>query len=880
MYAIYLCSSLRRFIYNRDLTETDFNFLLTACKRFNEAFIGVVQKDLSCQTFTLSDVNEPQLSVVPCDHISSHAKGAYATLQGGFWYVRDRLKTIDLETGVDKCLQVVEEDRCKIIENLVPAVKPFDTTVLPDLKAPDPFDTAIGILEDRAEAEITDVARLQTQEALPWLTVAERASAFFDWLRGKGEECEDLAKLLGSCAFETVEPEQSSSLVCWPVVSHTSTLLSKHQQKERKPFNLCSNHELHRSKKRLRSAVTSLAAIAGVDDGRDVADKLFPVNKQGGLPLENLDDPQAIADGDVQGQGADNAEDAGAEHAADEGQRSRRCPGDSRLLSELVKIVEESLQLPPGAAKEKVMMSRYPTTLRSKVLSKWTAKYFKFRLWSMDVSVSSRLRSIPNWWLDEIGAKDLPRKGKTTIAGVPREVAKMVDAVQAEKCIGITDATKRADASQGPRMLKRTIQKAVDAYNKQAIELKEKVEASNAQAWEDFKSAVLQDGEGEDDEEVSERKKGPTKRKLAKEVKQLKERIKPIPKTYENYKPNHMTFARFNRAFRNFTRSVNTAGNYLSYDDPRMEHARCLVRKLLEENGIPYGLCLNLGVGGCPTAIADRSGILNKQEFVAALTSMELGLTRREINAIMFQVDQDRDGNVSYREFVPFAFDLLQKMASLRLLETELENDELAQYILDLFKAKDTFHTCAMWYFKLLGWSICFPLLSEQSWNNATTVLFSNCKDTEMTGMLGLDEMRDLLHQAMLGLTRMQIYTVLSEAEVNADNMISYASFCPRAVGLIRSMLSFEKAIVKNDTSAQDEEKFYTVLDEAFSGSASMSLADLMSRLEGCSLLDGKELEACARMLGTTYPAEELPVEEAKSQIWALVKSLRRAKAA
>lgn len=236
----------------------------------------------------------------------------------------------------------------------------------------------------------------------------------------------------------------------------------------------------------------------------------------------------------------------------------------------------------------------------------------------------------------------------------------------------------------------------------------------------------------------------------------------------------------------------------------------------------------------------DRSGILNKQEFVAALTSMELGLTRREINAIMFQVDQDRDGNVSYREFVPFAFDLLQKMASLRLLETELENDELAQYILDLFKAKDT----------------------------------------EMTGMLGLDEMRDLLHQAMLGLTRMQIYTVLSEAEVNADNMISYASFCPRAVGLIRSMLSFEKAIVKNDTSAQDEEKFYTVLDEAFSGSASMSLADLMSRLEGCSLLDGKELEACARMLGTTYPAEELPVEEAKSQIWALVKSLRRAKAA
>mmetsp|Transcript_86080 Transcript_86080/g.216692 ORF Transcript_86080/g.216692 Transcript_86080/m.216692 type:complete len:423 (-) Transcript_86080:165-1433(-) len=233
---------------------------------------------------------------------------------------------------------------------------------------------------------------------------------------------------------------------------------------------------------------------------------------------------------------------------------------------------------------------------------------------------------------------------------------------------------------------------------------------------------------------------------------------------------------------------------------------------------------------------ADGSGQLNKQEFITALTSMELGLTRREINTILFQIDQDQDGNISYREFVPFAFDLLQKLTSLRLLETELENDELAQYLIDLFKAKDT----------------------------------------EMLGALAVNDVRDLLHQAMLGLSRMQIYTVISEAEVSPDGFIAYATFIPRAVGLIRSMLSFEKSIIKesHDSGPEAEDNFFFLLDEAFPGADMVPFQEFMGRLEQCNVLSARELQASRHLL-TAY-GDDVPVEEAKSQIWSLAKSMRR----
>merc|ERR1712118_584767 len=115
-------------------------------------------------------------------------------------------------------------------------------------------------------------------------------------------------------------------------------------------------------------------------------------------------------------------------------------------------------------------------------------------------------------------------------------------------------------------------------------------------------------------------------------------------------------------------------------------------------------------------------------------------------------------------------------------------------------------------------------------------------KDTEMTGHLHVDDMRDLLHQAMLGLSRMQIYTVISEADTNTEAMIAYANFIPRAVGLIRSMLSFEKSILKEskDTDAEAEENFYMVMEEALAGADVMGPEAFCEKMQACNLLQGR----------------------------------------
>jgi Ca2+-binding EF-hand superfamily protein len=225
----------------------------------------------------------------------------------------------------------------------------------------------------------------------------------------------------------------------------------------------------------------------------------------------------------------------------------------------------------------------------------------------------------------------------------------------------------------------------------------------------------------------------------------------------------------------------------------------------------------------------ENTGMLTRVQFVQALQTMELGLTRRELNAIMFQVDEDQDGFISYREFARFAFDLLQKLTSMRLLESEMENDQFAQYLADLFRSRDL----------------------------------------EEHGILAVEDMRELFHEANLGLSRLQIYTVLSEATVDEEGKVRYVAFIPRATAVIRSMLNFQQSLEPVD----DDQEMIAALENAISALPNpCSQAQMVTCLESLGV---QPREVCAVMgavqssRGAIDPMAVLP------DVWKIIKSVR-----
>ncbi len=255
----------------------------------------------------------------------------------------------------------------------------------------------------------------------------------------------------------------------------------------------------------------------------------------------------------------------------------KRSHGDQPLLSDVIRVVKYALSLGPGRPKQLLCRQKFPSVLRANVLSKWMARYLKYQLWRMPISVAERVRCVPNWYMDQIGLS-CERRGTNSIGGLPLEVAKLVDQSQKEVVMGCTGASKRSDPAQGNRCLMATMKQAVSKYEQDIQKLSEEVEVSNQQAWSDFKMEV-QNGDC-------------STSSMATALKTLQKRVRKAPKLKRKIKVNHSSARRFQKKFGNFRCRTNTAGNYLHFMDPRMVASRHEHNLTVAENEVDNRLIL------------------------------------------------------------------------------------------------------------------------------------------------------------------------------------------------------------------------------------------------------------------------------------------------
>jgi len=151
-------------------------------------------------------------------------------------------------------------------------------------------------------------------------------------------------------------------------------------------------------------------------------------------------------------------------------------------------------------------------------------------------------------------------------------------------------------------------------------------------------------------------------------------------------------------------------------------------------------------------ADADKSGLLDFQEFYHCLQDAHIGLTRREINFLLTQADFNEDSLISYKEFLPICFRLL----------TEIMKEEIAN-------------------------EVKTPSNLEASFQ-----LAFEAADPSKRGLLNTATIRTILRSCDVGLTRLQIHTIMAEARPaeDVDELIDYKAFAPMCAKLTAKLIS------------------------------------------------------------------------------------------
>lgn len=223
------------------------------------------------------------------------------------------------------------------------------------------------------------------------------------------------------------------------------------------------------------------------------------------------------------------------------------------------------------------------------------------------------------------------------------------------------------------------------------------------------------------------------------------------------------------------------------------EDARAEVEEHLL-HGIPREQLEEVMRGVFEMADTDGSGELDREEFRDALKNADLGLTRKDINLLMSEADVDGDGKISYQEFIPICFNILVERFKDQVLTSEAlqSNDELMQTLLATFQDADE----------------------------------------AGAGKLPLSIVKQALKyisDELLGLTRLQLLSILSEANPDPENYVDYTAFAAVASGMIYSLV---------DTESQE---------------LRVKAVNQLAATEGADLLHGLDHETVKNILLATF---------------------------
>jgi Ca2+-binding EF-hand superfamily protein len=212
---------------------------------------------------------------------------------------------------------------------------------------------------------------------------------------------------------------------------------------------------------------------------------------------------------------------------------------------------------------------------------------------------------------------------------------------------------------------------------------------------------------------------------------------------------------------------------------------------------------------------ADGSGSLSLPEFEKCCKDADIGLTKKEVRVLMVSCDQDGDGSISYEEFVPLCFEMLTEILKDEMLQEKKSSTQLETFLVEVWSAGDA----------------------------------------DGSNRIDALALKNLLKQADLGLTRLQIHSILSEADYDEAGYADYTKFAPKAAELVYRMLDMDAQIQKAEMvkgMLADGQTFETVhgknqadlealLRSEFAasdaaGSGLLSVADLRKALAGSQL--------------------------------------------